>query len=469
MKPQADRNTVVPSCLLFLWLYSIATIWHHTTQPVEIQMYWFQFDAIQTPLVFAAIFAGLLLALKPRSTHLFFIFVLVQVLVFVTRMPKIPAHMVMEGFFAVGMAVVLVRHAIANGRRDSDQQTMFVDYRPLGKWLLIAMYFYGTFHKLNSGFFNPDSSCAVMMASSFPLPFNDQLWFEYFAIYGTLIVEATAMVLLFSSRFKYYGMLMGILFHLIIGIAPSGQIAHFSALALALHALFLPDDAAQKFSQDERVPGVLKTRYVFLLITIVICALQVLFAILKTGFLMNLLFGIFGFTLFVFVFRYGGTQNTKSKNLVSKVPLVNLLSVLFVLHCAGPYIGLNTYGVVAMFSGLRTEGGISNHYIVGRPFYVFPYQKKVAYFEDTRAPYLEYLMNEGQGLTVDALQQHFVNLTYPLYLPLTVRVNDSMWRVTNVTELNAMTDDLFVEHNAFERFYLSFRLVDDPQPKKCRH
>ena len=98
MKPQADRNTVVQPCLLFLWLYSIATIWHHTTQPVEIQMYWFQFDAIQTPLVFAAIFAGLLLALKPRSTQLFFIFVLVQVLVFVTRMPKIPAHMVMEGF-----------------------------------------------------------------------------------------------------------------------------------------------------------------------------------------------------------------------------------------------------------------------------------------------------------------------------------------------------------------------------------
>ncbi len=35
--------------------------------------------------------------------------------------------------------------------------------------------------------------------------------------------------------------------------------------------------------------------------------------------------------------------------------------------------------------------------------------------------------------------------------------------------LLAFAEEHFVEQNWFERKYMSFRLVDDPFPKRCRH
>jgi len=63
------------------------------------------------------------------------------------------------------------------------------------------MYFYGTFHKINPGFMSPHSSCAVPFIGGFPI-LRDLLgpgWLEYLAIYGTLVFEAIAMLLLFST------------------------------------------------------------------------------------------------------------------------------------------------------------------------------------------------------------------------------------------------------------------------------
>ena len=52
-----------------------------------------------------------------------------------------------------------------------------------------------------------------------------------------------------------------------------------------------------------------------------------------------------------------------------------LLPVLVVLNGSSPYLGLKTETSFAMFSNLRTIGGLSNHLLVGAGVQVFDYQK----------------------------------------------------------------------------------------------
>ncbi len=56
-------------------------------------------------------------------------------------------------------------------------------------------------------------------------------------------------------------------------------------------------------------------------------------------------------------------------------PVFYVLPVVVFLNGLSPYIGLKTENSFAMFSNLRTEGGISNHYIIPASFQIFNFQK----------------------------------------------------------------------------------------------
>ncbi len=130
----------------------------------------------------------------------------------------------------LNVAIVLSFFYLAIKRRTLKISTtdLFQLFGPVGRWLLIVMYFFGTFHKLNPGFMSPTFSCAILFIGGFPIPegLSEQAWLQYAAIYGTLIVEGAAMMLLFSARTKYLGMLLGISFHFVVGISGYGTLAH---------------------------------------------------------------------------------------------------------------------------------------------------------------------------------------------------------------------------------------------------
>ena len=281
------------------------------------------------------------------------------------------------------------------------------------------------------------------------------------------------MLLLLSTRTKYVGMLLGMSFHLVIGISSYGTLAHFSAFALAMHILFLPSGFGQRILDEPLIPKVLKVAANFRVVTILLIAIQVVFAlhlgITRQGFLVNSLFAIFAVLLLLLVFKYGQTrQGDAPYRLKTPVVSLNLLSIWFFLHCASPYIGLGSGGALTMFSGLRTEGGISNHYIIRSPIPLFSYQDKVVYVEQATNPNLQVLSEEGQGIVMFDFQRHF---TYRdrLSLPLTLRIDDVIYRLDNPTNFTAFVNEHFTEQSWLERKYMSFRLVDELQPKKCRH
>lgn len=460
---------------LFVWLFAVSAIWHYTSSGSEIANYWFRYDPLVTPLVFLSIISAFIAACYPSKTAALMVMCVSQLIAICLRFPFVADHLVMELFLNLSILGAFLYLAVKGRTFAVSLDEMFALFSPIGRWLLIIMYFYGTFHKINPGFMSIDSSCAPPFVTGVPI-LRELLgsgWMEYAAIYGVLFLEAIAMLLLLSTRTKYFGMLLGMSFHFIIGISGYGTLAHFSGFALAMHTLFLPSGFGQRIYSEPLVPKILKNAASFRVVTILLISLQVVFAlhlgITRQGFLVNALFGIFAVVLMSLVFKYGQIRpGDTAYRLKSPVFGLNLLSIWFFLHCASPYIGLGTGGTMAMFSGLRTEGGISNHYIIRSPLPLFSYQDKVIHIEQATNANLQEISEEGRGMVLFDFQRHF---TYrdQLALPLTLRIDGIIYRLDNPTNFTAFVNEHFTAQSWLERKYMSFRLVDDPQPKQCRH
>ena len=460
---------------LFIWIFAVSSIWHYASSSTEIYRYWLQYDPLVTPLIFLSIVTAFVAATFPARTWALLTFSIGQLIAIGLRFPYVADHLVMELFLNLSIVASFCYLAISNKTIRVGTAEIFELFSPVGRWLLILMYFFGTFHKINPGFMSLDSSCAVPFVSGFPLPgvLLDQEWLKWAAIYGTLIAELVAMMLLLSARTKYVGMLLGMSFHFVIGISAFGTMAHFSAFAMALHILFLPSSFGSRIASQSFVPGFLKNADNFRYFTIALIILQIAFGLhlgfTRQGFLVNSLYALFGVTLLILVFRHGQIrQEDAPYRLRSSLTALNIIPVWFFLHCMSPYIGLGTGGTTAMFSGLRTEGGISNHYIIRKPIRLFPYQDDVVYIDDAQNQSLIDAKDDGQGIVLFDFQRHFMGRDQ-LMLPLSLRVNEVSYVMNDVESFQRFADEHFTQQSWLAQKYMSFRLVDQPQPNRCRH
>lgn len=469
-------RTVAPShASIFVWLFAIAAIWHYASSGGEIADAWFRFDPVRTPLLALAIVSALVGALFPERTGAVLFFAFGQFVAIFVRFPFVADHLIME--LALHASILLSYAYLAVKTRSTavSVDDMFQLYSPVGRWLLIVMYFFGTFHKLNPGFMSLHSSCAVPFIEGFPLPdfVTESAWASYAGIYGTLILEATAMILLLSARTKYFGMLLGMSFHFAIGISTFGTLAHFSAFALASHALFVPSNFGERVVSNIRLPKILQTHAGVQTVTLVLVSLQLLFAVhlyfTRQGYLVNGLFMVFAIGLISLVARFGRHQKSDPPyRLKSLAPALNLIPACYFLYCMSPYLGLGTGGSLAMFSGLRTEGGISNHFVITKPLGLFPYQDKIIYVESATNPSLQQAARDRQGVVLFEFQRHFMGYE-TLALPLTVKVDGQTFELDSPDAVLSFANEFFTQQSWFERKLMSFRLVDDPKPDRCRH
>ena len=115
------------------------------------------------------------------------------------------------------------------------------------KLSLIIVYGFAVFHKINSSFFDPEvSSAVVLLANMFPLhgfaePENVSSF--AFSIYLTLILETVIMALLLWPRFCHLGALTGLVFHVCLGWA---KFYDFATVAFALYLFFFSWDSIKK-------------------------------------------------------------------------------------------------------------------------------------------------------------------------------------------------------------------------------
>jgi hypothetical protein len=119
---------------------------------------------------------------------------------------------------------------------------------PAARLIVLVFYLFAAFAKLNTGFFDPTVSCAVFYANqslaSFDLPtVSSASSWALIPIWSSVLIELSIPVLLMIRRTRYFGVLLGSVFHVAISVDLAQHFYDFTAVLIPLFVLFLPSAA----------------------------------------------------------------------------------------------------------------------------------------------------------------------------------------------------------------------------------
>lgn len=312
--------------------------------------------------------AALALLFRPSSRQLLFALMLISTVSTVLQAPVQSNHTIVRSAALLGYWLAFIAAMV----RNEPFQRIFDRFAPAGCAALLVMYFFGIFHKINTDFLNPETSCAITLWRMMPWPLSAMQGplIDYATIYGTFIAEGAIAAALIVKRFRHYGVAAGIAFHLLLSLSAYAMYITFTTLSIALHVLFLSEAAAQQIRSS---PVILYVRGklaqpIYKLGVIGLCLWIAIFAF--GGDYSLVTFAALPLVLpFCWaVLRHGAAPDTER----GRVPVISLVvGALFFANCAMPYLGLKTAQSGNMFANLRLEAGVSNHLVFSadhRPF-----------------------------------------------------------------------------------------------------
>jgi hypothetical protein len=229
--------------------------------------------------------------------------------------------------------------------------------------IIVLTYFLSFFHKLNSEYLSKDQSCGASLAKLYlkdrnirsPLIVKS---LSFFAIYGTLVLEAALPILLMMPRTLLLGLCLAAAFQMQMGFLCH---FHFSSVMYAGLSAFVPSEMWPKLAA---LPGTVA--WYWLLLFVVAGALFGLrFGITSIhryrlgAAIMQMFFGVYTLTVFavcISLFRFGPLPSFHWSALgIRGLTVIGLVAFLFLLNGIGPYLGLKTEFSLAMFSNLRHD------------------------------------------------------------------------------------------------------------------
>lgn len=302
---------------------------------------------------------GAVLALKPNRSVLLAASALVVVSVLL-EMPFTGNHWVVAAL--VAMAILVTR----------GQENLFV---PSARWILLIFYGFAAFAKLNSGFFDPSVSCAVFYANqsftSFGLPEIDPASpLAVASIWLTVCIEFSVPALLTFKRTRYFGVLLGSAFHVLISFDLDQHFFDFTAVLLPLFFLFLPDDSVARFSAKLGSITARTPRLAAVVVGAIMTVLVAISVLTPTEISVQVL-SLFPFLLWIpaslFWMYLLWLANFPGQQLRWKPGIAGLAIMgLAVLNGLTPYTEVKTGYGFNMYANLLTAGGVSNHFLIRR-------------------------------------------------------------------------------------------------------
>jgi hypothetical protein len=118
-----------------------------------------------------------------------------------------------------------------------------------------------------------------------------------------------------------------------------------------------------------------------------------------------------------------------------------------------------------MFSNLRTEGGISNHYLIPASFQVFDYQKDLVEVVSSTDPILNKIAEKNK-LMVYFTFKNLVAMRRPQRVEYLL---NGQKKVYDFEIAKATNDPLLQKNSLLIRKLFSFRLISKFDPQPCAH
>lgn len=359
---------------IFAIVFALFSVFHFFNYAFEYQRFPPSWD------MFALLAAAIALLFRPSSTRLLFALMLISTISTVLQAPVNSNHTIVRAAALLGY---WLSFATAMVRNDPFAR-IFERFAPAGCAALLVMYFFGIFHKINTDFLNPESSCAVALWKLMPWPLHliNSEAFYYVAIYGTFAAEGMIALALLVKPLRHYGIALGIAFHLLLSLSSYAMYISFTTLSIALHCLFLNEVAARQILASPVVTFV-RGRLAEPIYKIAMIAIGVALAGFAFGgqYVLVTLAALPLVLPFCWaILRYGAAVD-RSK---SPLPVIGVIvGALFFLNCSMPYLGLKTAQSVNMFANLRLEAGVSNHLVFSAPQRPFRYLDDVVTIEES--------------------------------------------------------------------------------------
>ena len=472
----------------FATTWAIATLFHVLGEPQKLFTLTGGFADFTTTRSFfqaALLFAAAYLLLAPGDPVRLLILAATQILDYTVGSPIASNHWTVAFYTALAIVVSGVSLLISRSPKRSLSTDHFYEYfAPVGRLVLLTMYFYGIFHKINADFLNPEVSCAIHLYGLLATPFglSDALWAQYGAIYGTFVIEACTLVFLAIPTLRYFGFAIGLPFHAAIAISGQsvvqfevgGTFFDFSAVVFGLYALFLP---APFFARLREVFGTPRafTPIVLSLGAATLAGLALLALMFGTAYLEYHPRRAYLMAIGIACFIYGGALwvavltltrphdfDRDRRFLLPRRAAPAAIAVLFFLNGMSPYLGLKTESSIAMFSNLHTEGFVSNHLLFERPPYLFPFQRTLVEIIASSDEVLQHHADRGRRLVSYEFWRH---LRKNPEASVTYRLDG---RIYTLERAGDHADTKAAAAWLLDKFLL-FKPVDLARPKACSH
>ena len=416
----SKRAAAQPQFTLFAFFWCVAVLFH--------QFFQGRFAVLDetSVLTFAALF-GLL---RPSSLPRFLVVLAVHLAVVAYELPKVVNHWLLMGATSLGLLVVLVPCAlrIRAGRADA---ALLGQVMPTIRAQIIIVYAMATLAKVNAGFFDLAHSCGAdhyrRLASSVPIfPLAD--WALWTAILGTLLIEAALPLLLAVPRTRVLALCGGWVFHLMLGWNGYWD---FSMVAVPYYVAFVPPrllaggQAALAGSsglgrlrewaiRGARSPAAFPLAAFVVLLPVGLAALgdapdrEVVLTANRIGRVLWLFAWLALGAFLALAIRESPAEAPAAQPAPRPGwlrPALLTGPALIFLNGLSPYLGLKTEHSYTMFSNIRTEGEVWNHYVVPRALRIFGLQDQPLRIVRSSDPYLERLGKGGYALVPFDLQR----------------------------------------------------------------
>lgn len=420
--------------------------------------------------------AGIVLACRPAARPAFLILMAALLVDTAIQAPVYSNHTMLKNFLVL---ITLCAGAESLLRRKG--WDFFIErIAGGGRWLLIGMYFWGVFHKINSDFLDPDVSCATAqwMAMPFPTPITESAFLHVTGIWATFIIEAAIVTLLLLRQTRHLGIFFGIAFHGLLALSGYAYYPTFTLLTIALHCLFLPPRAHLQFLENPAVATAtnrLRSPFGILLVALIFAAM-VAYAWLEMFVSVALAWLLLVIVPFAYlVLRFGREANEitpgSQRQSAGRLPVLPLrplwipaMALLFFFNGATPYLGLKTAQSFNMFANLHLEGGTSNHLILDRAPGPFGYLEEIAEITDSRAvPWFSYIQNNDLRIVYYDLLNHMERAGS--HASVSYRMNDIEYEANSREDLTAEFERVL--HPRWFRAWFHFTPVDLTSPKPC--
>jgi hypothetical protein len=139
------------------------------------------------------------------------------------------------------------------------------------------------------------------------------------------------------------------------------------------------------------------------------------------------------------------------------------MPLIIMLNGTSPYLGLKTENSFAMFSNLRTEGGVSNHLIVPVEAQIFDFQKYVVEISSSTDTVLQRMASEGKAMVLFEFQ-NYLNANSPDTVAYMVNGRPGIFLERDVSTHAALGKNPYIL-----RKVLKFRSFSPGGPQECSH